>query len=67
MCRENKKTHPNRLVRMSLCCERAVKRCVNAGKNGKKYTGKLLDKLEFVLLLFAYNNVCVISFNYIYN
>ena len=50
-----------------FCCLRAVKRCLNAGKNSKKHTGKLLDKLEFVLLLFAYNNVCVISFNYIYN
>ena len=30
-----------------VCCERAVKRCVNAGKNSKKYTGKLLDKLGF--------------------
>ena len=28
-------------------CERTVKRCVNMGKNSKKYTGKLLDKLEF--------------------
>ena len=28
-------------------CERAVKRCINAGKNSKKYTRKLLDKLEF--------------------
>ena len=27
----------------------------------------LLDKLEFVLLFSAYNNVCVIGFNYIYN
>ena len=31
-----------------LFCERAVKRCVNVGKNSEKYTGKLLDKLEFV-------------------
>ena len=28
-------------------CERAMKRCVNVGKNSKKYTGKLLEKLEF--------------------
>ena len=31
-------------------CERAVKRCVNVGKNSKKYIEKLLDKLEFVWL-----------------
>ena len=31
-----------------FCCERAVKRCVNIGKNSEKYTGKLLDKLELV-------------------
>ena len=29
------------------------KRCVNAGKNSKKYIGKLLDKLKFDLLLFG--------------
>ena len=33
-------------------CERAVKRCVNVVKNSKKYTGKLLDKLEFDQLFF---------------
>ena len=32
----------------AFLCERAVKRCVNAGKNSKKYTRKLLDKLEFI-------------------
>jgi len=45
----------------SFYCERAVKRCVNVGKNSKKYTRKLLDQLEFdqykfkLLILYFYN------------
>ena len=38
----------SRILLIRLFCERAVKRCINVGKNSKKYTGKLLDKLEFV-------------------
>lgn len=48
-------------------CLRTIKRCVKWGKNDQKYTNYALDKLEFVLLFSAYNNVCVIGFNYIYN
>ena len=33
-----------------FCCLRTTKRCVKWGKNGKKYTRTLLDKLEFVNL-----------------
>ena len=36
--------------------ERAVKRCVNVGKNSKKYTGKLLDQLEFDYLFLYMTN-----------
>ena len=36
--------------KLLLFCERAVKRCINVGKNSKKYTGKLLDQLEVVYL-----------------
>lgn len=35
----------------SFFCVRATKRCVKRGKNSKKHTGNLLDKLEFVTLL----------------
>ena len=44
------------LLRCFPLCEKAVKRCVNAGKNSKKYTRKLLDKLEFVYTLNKENN-----------
>ena len=43
--------------RFRIFCERAVKRCVNTGKNSKKYTVKLLDKLEFVNLT-PYDSAC---------
>ena len=34
LLRKTKKT----VLRLSFCCERAVKRCVNVGKNSEKYT-----------------------------
>ena len=46
-----------RTSRGVFCCERTVKRCVNAGKNSKKYTRTLLDKLEFIKFIFYINNV----------
>ena len=48
-----KKRHPKWVP---FLCERAVKRCVNTGKNSEKYTGKLLDKLEFNYFLSAFPN-----------
>ena len=40
----------------ALLCLRAVKRCVNVGKNSKKYTRKLLDQLEFDYLFLYMTN-----------
>ena len=37
-------------------CERAVKRCVDVGKNSKKHTRKLLDQLEFDYLFLYMTN-----------